>query len=744
MKYYSHQINRKIIKNLSAASVFFLSAYFSQSVQAEYQTVKMSEAGNQIRLISANDSGCTIEVQLGNYQSKKINIDGVDYNLLDLPMGSLIQKKGYPELPKISKSIIIPQGKGVSCKIVEQNYKSYKMNVAPSKGTLMRTVDPQSVEYVFNQIYQDDKYYPENLVEVGEPYLIREVRGARINVFPFSYNPVTGSLRVYTKLKIEIKFNGQNMTNSIENARLKSNKFFEPILKNHFLNYSQVMSTQRLVADSGKMLVIAHNDFMDEMLPFVQYKNSIGLTTELVSMNTVGTTATDVDSFIQNYYDHDNALAFVLLVGDNAQIPTLMVSGGGSDPSYSLVSGNDNYPDIILGRFSAETSDQVNTMVQRSINYNKNDSTFNNGIAIASSQGTGDDGEFDWEHERNIRTDLLNWHYTGVDEFYDGSQGGADAANNPTPAMISSSINNGVSIINYTGHGSSTNWTTSGFSITDVNALTNDNKLPFIFSVSCVIGNFTSMTCFCESWLRAENANTGNPTGAIGIYGSSINQSWSSPMHAQDEFNRLLVNEDYATFGALCYNSSIAMMDNYGTDGENMFLTWHIFGDPSINVLPEDNPPPPGNIRIQYMTYSSAPISNSVSVNVRIYNSGNTDVNLADVTAKYYYTYEGSAQNELTQVYWAGILPSGRSITSKVNAVIEGNSTNRVYNLSFDSDAGILKPGEYVECQSRFNKMNWSNYNQSNDYSFGAVTSFQDWQKITGYISGFLKWGTAP
>jgi len=162
---------------------------------------------------------------------------------------------------------------------------------------------------------------------------------------------------------------------------------------------------------------------------------------------------------------------------------------------------------------------------------------------------------------------------------------------NPRAAMVSNLVNSGVSIINYTGHGSNTSWSTTGFSNTNINSLTNDDMLPFIFSVACVNGDFTGTTCFGETWLRATNSSTNRPTGAIGFYGSTINQDWSPPMQAQDEFNSLLLNEVYITFGALCYNASCSMMDEYGSgssdSGAEMFLTWHIFGDPSIEVIPD-------------------------------------------------------------------------------------------------------------------------------------------------------------
>jgi hypothetical protein len=88
--------------------------------------------------------------------------------------------------------------------------------------------------------------------------------------------------------------------------------------------------------------------------------------------------------------------------------------------------------------------------------------------------------------------------------------------------------------------------------------------------------------CFAEAWMRA--SHNGVPTGAIGIYASSINQSWNSPMCGQDEMNDLLVQQQKRTFGGLAFNGSCRMMDEYGTDGVNMFKTWHVFGDPSVRV----------------------------------------------------------------------------------------------------------------------------------------------------------------
>lgn len=164
--------------------------------------------------------------------------------------------------------------------------------------------------------------------------------------------------------------------------------------------------------------------------------------------------------------------------------------------------------------------------------------------------------------------------------MYDGSQGGADAIGNPTAADLAALVNAGVSLINYTGHGSPTSFATTGYSNADVNASTNGHKLPIIFSVACVNGDFTSGTCFAEAWLRKANG------GAIATLMSTVNQSWNPPMEGQDEMNDILTQQyptnKKFTFAGVAMNGCMKMNDSYGTAGEDMTDTWTVFGDPSL------------------------------------------------------------------------------------------------------------------------------------------------------------------
>ena len=334
------------------------------------------------------------------------------------------------------------------------------------------------------------------------------------------------------------------------------------------------------------MIVICYPDFTDAIAPFVEWKNQKGIDCQLFTTADAGTSYTGIKSFIQSQYDLDDGLTFVQLVGDAAQIPAY---NSDEDPSYSLLEGSDTYPEIFVGRFSGTTDAHIETQVERTIHYERDITSgtwLSDGLGIASNQGTGDQGEYDDEHMDNIRDKLLAYTYTFVDREYDSNGGSISGAMN--------TLNDGVSIVNYCGHGSTTSWGNGApLNNSHVNALENDNNLPFIFSVACVVGQFMNTTCFAETWLRATNNTTDEPTGAIAFYGATINQSWSPPMRGQDHINDLLVGWNYYTgsaidqkftFGGLSFNGSCNMMDIYGAAGQNEFKHWTIFGDASVMV----------------------------------------------------------------------------------------------------------------------------------------------------------------
>ena len=570
-----------------------------------------------VQLLENTDDLIKIRFQVNNFEKQDVEINGEKWCSIHVKDEPSTLEKGFPSLPKICRSIIIPDDKKIGIKVDSCSYVDYEnLMVTPSKGLIFRDVNPDDVPYEFGEIYQKDEWYPSNVVDLGEPYILRDFRGIVVEVHPFQYNPAQKKLRMYDEVVVDVYPAGDgeiNVYNRVKGfERIDSE--FKQVYKRHFINFDETMDRYNPVDEVGNMLVICYDGFYSTMKPFVTWKNMKGIPTEIVNLSEIGSSANDIKNYIINYYN-TNGLTFVLLVGDIQQIPTLYYSGyAASDPSYTYVVGNDHYPDLFIGRFSAQNTDQLETQVERSIKYEKNPSVdgewYHKGVGVASNQGPGDDGEYDYQHVRNIRAKLLGYTYTFVDEFYDGSQGGDDAPGNPTASMVANAVDDGRSILNYCGHGSATSWGTSGFSNYDINNLVNDNMLPYVICVACNNGQFDDYDeCFCEAWLRATDDNNGEPAGAIVATGSSKSMSWSPPMDAQDEMNDILV-ESYVdnikhSIGGIHFNGCMHMNDNYGSSGYSETDTWHLFGDPSLvirtdtpvfmnvthdSLLPPDNP----------------------------------------------------------------------------------------------------------------------------------------------------------
>ncbi|MCB9188596.1 MAG: T9SS type A sorting domain-containing protein [Flavobacteriales bacterium] len=557
-------------------------------------------AANEFKLRMQKSNSIEVEFELTDFTLNEFTEQGTTYDAIisENAFGSL--KEGYPNLPYFTGSVIIPnQGKLV---IDEQNsnFTEYTdIQIAPSKGNLYRNIDPTTIALSQGPIYNVDAFYPENLVANNDPYILRGIRGVAVQVTPFQYNPITKTLRVYSKVVFTVTTDSKHEgINEVVNSKEILTTPFQNGVERHFINHNQSKYTP--LEETGSMLIIADDVLMTEMEGFVNWKIKKGIPTEMIGISTIGNNETQIFNYVQDYYNNHPELTFLLLVGDHGQINTYNAGSTSSetkwsDSKYTLLSGNDHYPEIFVGRYSANNSTELATMLQRNNEYEitpMNGDWYLKAIGVGSDEGAGygDNGEADWQHLRNIRTNLINYGFTDVYEFYDGSHGVADNNGDPNSSEISTKVNEGVTLFNYTGHGAQNVCVTGNFSSNHVNAATNNGKYPYVVSVACNNGTFTSGTCISEAWQRANNAN--GPTGAIMAAGSSILMAWAPPMATQDAIVDILV-ESYAnnkkyTTGGLFYNAQMEMMDSYGNSGKEVMETWVFFGDPSVMIRTAD------------------------------------------------------------------------------------------------------------------------------------------------------------
>jgi hypothetical protein len=566
--------------------VALMSLYAAPQAQAEHdEKVKMRV---QCETLDRTILSYTID----GFERRTVAINGDDHLLIYLDHAGcpIMDQAGNPQLPALRRSIMIPDSARMELRILDQEYHDIEnVLIAPWKGPIVRSVDSSSVPYFFSEVYEEDAWYPRSAASLQDPYILHDVRGAVVEVFPFQYNPVKKVLRVYTRIEVEVKSAGMGQVNTIDREAFgfKPDRSFGTLYERHFVNHAA--SRTEPPSEDGDMLVICHGPFMEAMEPFVEWKNSIGIPTTIVDAATVGSHHQDIKAYIEQVYNSSN-LAYVLLVGDYHHIECPYFWGGVSgisDPSYSLMTP-DKYPDLFIGRFSAENHAHVDTQVRRTIEYEQEGHDISMGewntwgIGIADDDGPFGDHyhENDDDHMHKIRDELLAYGFTHVDPFH------------PTAKKhyVSKSLNEGRRILNYCGHGGNHGWGTSGFSVVEVDELTNVGRLPFINAVACEGGIFKDDTCLGETWLRA--THNGLPTGAIACYMCSTGMYGPQPMFAQGNHayfsqyggaDRFWMEMNWSLAGCW-FGGSCLMMDLCGDAGVDMFMTWHIFGDPSLRL----------------------------------------------------------------------------------------------------------------------------------------------------------------
>ena len=556
-----------------------------------------------------------LNFQLGDYNLNEVSFDGVTYSKIIFDGSVNTKLKGFAELPFINASVRLPADKNVTLKVIEGKYEEYLLEnpLLPSRGVIYRNQDPSTVPYEISQKSLIDEWYPQNLANNTSPFIIKDLRGTTVYVYPFRYNAVQNILRVYSTMTVQLIENETIAINPLEKQPSKILKEMDGIYSSLFVNYEQ-SKDDLTIGEYGDILVICTDRDETAIQPYIDWKKEKGynVTLEVVPTNT------NVKTNIQNAYDANNDLLYVQLVGDWADIKSDAMGGAPTDPQLGCVVGSDQVADITIGRLSANSPAHVTVQVDKIINYEKNpdagEEWYQAALGVASNQGPGDDGELDYQQIDVIYNDKLDpFTYESFSTAYDPSG---------TAQMVSNAINSGVSIINYCGHGSETSWGSTGFSNSHISQLSNGNKLPIIFSVACVNGAFNGGgDCFAEAWLKKENG------GAVMTLMSTINQPWDPPMRGQDYFNDIIIGgydysahpgqnginttEQRTTIGAIVFNGFVLMTSESGggSDWETV-KTWTLFGDPAMQPRTDI----PGDISVSNdVVMAGIPFSTTVS-----------------------------------------------------------------------------------------------------------------------------------
>lgn len=590
------------MRKSSLLTALFLMFSFMGFAQEWHGITSDSPTKMKKTLVSSTANEIVVNVNLDGFYTQSVTTPNGKQVVVSVDKMATELEAGAPQLPYEVIPVMIGDLAEMTVNVTNAAYVDFEnVEVAPSKGNFSRQINPEDVPYTYGEMYSQNAFWPATQATLEAPYIIRDFRGQNIWVRPFAYNPVTKTLRVYTSMTVvmtKVSDNGENQM-SARKATTKVAPEFKAAYERRFINFDQAAKDYPFVEDAGEMLVICADQFMTSMQPLVDWKNISGRPTTMVSVTAAGGNSdTQIKSYITNMYnDPNHNLAYVLFVGDYEHITPHLLSQERSDNWFGQISGSDHYPEVLIGRFSVQTDAHVTSQVNKVLYYERDlqggVNWVDKGMGIGYyGAGSGHYGEDDYQHIDLIRDTLLHYTYSTVTEHHGGSGGDASVS------TISGTTNQGISIINYCNHGSETSWGVANYSTSNVNALTNDNMWPVVWSVACLNGKFNhggaNGECFGEAWMRATNNSTGVPTGAIGGMFSWMSQPWVPPMYGQDEMVDILCGWRSAdqfnhTLGGASINGDMAVIDKSGSSGYDCHDTWVLFGDPTT-MLRTANP----------------------------------------------------------------------------------------------------------------------------------------------------------
>ncbi|MBR7023831.1 MAG: hypothetical protein IKI09_10275 [Bacteroidales bacterium] len=312
-----------------------------------------------VKLLSDSEQETTVSFALQGFFKESVSTPRGQQSLITVPKMTSMLEEAAPDLPLFAIPILIGDMAEMEIEVKNAEFQEFEnMEIMPSKGNFSREIDPETVPYRYGETFSKNRFFPDFQAQLDKPYILRDCRGQNILVYPFAYNPITKTLRVYTHLTLTMKKVGDKGNNPKISGRkgtLKLSPETQEMYRHRFLNYREKATRYTFIPDEGEMLVICPNQYLQAMQPFVDWKNESGRPTSLVSLSEIGgNNAGQIKSFILSHYNNpEENLCYVLLIGDYSDLTPKSMNGGASDIWFGQLEGNDDYPEIFVGRFSA-------------------------------------------------------------------------------------------------------------------------------------------------------------------------------------------------------------------------------------------------------------------------------------------------------------------------------------------------------------------------------------------------------
>ena len=659
---------------------------------------------------SSKSGDSKIHFSLKDYEMQNVTIDGQSFKKPIIPFGGLKSEEGEPTLPTITTFYQVAPN------------KSYAINVNINSSEWVENIDilpHQTWEHVSDEtsalfkrdieLYTSDIPYPEDLGEISNTFILRDLPVIKVSITPFKYYPLSRKLEVITSADIELIEVG-NIDPVIVPNRIS--RTFEPLYEALVVNYDRSTNDEDYQKPSILYILPANSsNLMTNLEILFDWRHRSGYVVNYVSTSTTGNSSSSIKNYISNAYSTwDNPPEFIALVGDangSYSIPTYFENysgyNGEGDHPYSQLVGNDVLPEVLIGRLSFSSATELATIINKTVQYESNPYLNQNWFHSASMVGDAStSGVSTVITSENIK-ELMEYNgYDDVRTIY----------SSPFPSQMVSDLNDGLTFFNYRGY-----YGVSGFNSGNINSLSNGFKLPIATVITCGTGSFSSGTALSETFVRAGTPT--QPKGAVASIGTATLGTHTMFNNAVDMgFYYGVFVDKIETAGAALARGKLNLYLNYPdnpNNNVNVFTHWNnLIGDPALKMwtdVPQsftvnnDNIISSGTnyIDVEVLNYFNEPVEDAYVTILKgddvIFESGYTNIN-GRVTLPITSSTSGSVELTVIKRNFVPYQGQFQIIDQNVNV----NSVEGAYSIDDDmngSSSGnnnsIIDGGETIE-----------------------------------------------
>ena len=574
-----------------------------------------SPAAIQVHTLHVTPTTLEAEIRVPGLWTYEDTLDGRDFARLTLDGGDLLARIGRPALPVIRRRIAVPRGAQVRWRLVgdrEREWTLASLGLPPLLLPIQPPVpkiegaDEDRSVVIDEALYRSDRFWPQADAAIAGRGVVRGQDVVLIELRPVRINPAQGVLRIWSQARLVIETTGGDPCNPpLNKGPGGDDPFLGEILGAERPPSPLCQGPLAPLAAAGQgstggaegMLVIVADDLAGAIDPLVDWKRKTGFKVEVVKLSELGPSPTDQDvkDRIQQAYDSwsDPSLSFVLMVGDTDLTPIHQGNGGGNsqvtDNWFVCLDGPDYLPDAAISRISTRSAAETSDVVDKLTTYERATFASNTWIKRAGFIGTSDSGHIGmiedthdycidtWYTPNDFEPTTWSHGYASSDRHYNSYD--ADTSE------IAASIDEGRTVINYSGHGSETSWqgpTSHGdYDQSDVRNNTNDGMYPFVISNACVTGTLDRTECFGETWQKVPHK------GAIAFLGASNSSYWDEDDYFQRRLHaHIFPIDDTPAIGIINNRAKMDLYDHYGDTGTvaYYFDMYNMLSEPSLSL----------------------------------------------------------------------------------------------------------------------------------------------------------------